>query len=94
MSTKSHWDKIYKEKSPSEVSWTQEVPVTSIKFLEKFNIDNNLLYHLDTDFKPGDYIKHKRKEKAVELFAKGLPIEKIAKATGNSVSYLKRYFKK
>ena len=41
MSTKSHWDKIYKEKSPSEVSWTQEVPVTSIKFLEKFNIDKS-----------------------------------------------------
>ena len=41
MSTKSHWDKIYKEKSPSEVSWTQEVPVTSIKFLEKFNVDKS-----------------------------------------------------
>ena len=68
------------------------VDVVSIS--EKFNIDNNLLYHLDTDFKPGDYIKHKRKEKAVELITKGLPIEKIAKATGYSVSYLKRYFKK
>ena len=41
MSTKSHWDKIYKEKSPNEVSWTQEVPVTSIKFLVKFNIDKS-----------------------------------------------------
>ena len=41
MSTKSHWDKIYKEKSPNEVSWTQELPVTSIKFFEKFNIDKS-----------------------------------------------------
>ena len=41
MSTKSHWDKIYKEKSPNEVSWTQEVPVTSIKFFEKFKIDKS-----------------------------------------------------
>ena len=41
MSKKSHWDKIYKEKSPNEVSWTQEVPVTSIKFFEKFKIDKS-----------------------------------------------------
>ena len=66
------------------------VDVVSIS--DKFNIDNNLLYHLDPDFKPGEYIKQKRKEKAVELIAKGLPIEKIAKVTGYSVSYLKRYF--
>ena len=66
--------------------------VDVISISEKFNIDNNLLYHLDPDFKPGDYIKQKRKEKALELFAKGLPVEKIAKVTGYSVSYLKRYF--
>ena len=41
MSKKYHWDKIYKEKSPNEVSWTQEVPVTSIKFFEKFKIDKS-----------------------------------------------------
>ena len=66
------------------------VDVVSIS--EKFNIDNNLLYHLDPGFKPGDYIKLKRMEKAAELIAKGLAIEKIAKVTGYSVSYLKRYF--
>ena len=66
--------------------------VDVVAICEKFNIDNNLLYHLDSDFKPGDYIKQKRKEKAVELIAKGFSIEKISKATGYSVSYLKRYF--
>ena len=66
--------------------------VDVVAISEKFKVDNNLLYHLDPDFKPGDYIKQKRKEKATELIAKGLPIEKIAKATGYSVSYLKRYF--
>ena len=53
--------------------------VDVISISEKFNIDNNLLYHLDPDFKPGDYIKQKRKGKAMELFAKGLPVEKIAR---------------
>ena len=38
MSTKSHWEKIYSEKSPQEVSWTQEIPVTSIEFFEDFKL--------------------------------------------------------
>ena len=39
MSTKSHWEKIYKEKSPKEVSWTQEIPKSSIDFFNDFKID-------------------------------------------------------
>ena len=39
MSTKSHWEKIYTEKSPQEVSWTQETPVTSIEFFEDFKLN-------------------------------------------------------
>ena len=38
MSTKSHWEKIYSEKSPQEVSWTQEVPETSIEFFNDFKL--------------------------------------------------------
>ena len=38
MSSKSHWEKIYKEKSPQEVSWTQETPSTSINFFSDFRI--------------------------------------------------------
>ena len=45
--------------------------VDVVAICEKFNIDNNLLYHLDSDFKPGDYIKQKRKEKTVELITEG-----------------------
>ena len=68
----------------------QKVDVVSIS--EKFKIDNNLLYHLDPDFRPGEYIKNRRKQKAIELISKGSSIEKVAKATGYSVSYLKRHF--
>lgn len=38
MSTKSHWEKIYSEKSPQEVSWTQEIPETSIEFFKDFKL--------------------------------------------------------
>ena len=38
MSTKSHWEKIYSKKSPQEVSWTQEIPETSIEFFNEFKL--------------------------------------------------------
>jgi SAM-dependent methyltransferase len=38
MSTRSHWEKIYLEKSPQEVSWTQDVPKTSIEFFNDFKL--------------------------------------------------------
>ena len=38
MSTKSHWEKIYSEKTPQEVSWTQEIPETSIEFFNEFKL--------------------------------------------------------
>ena len=41
MSSKSHWEKIYKEKSPDEVSWTQEIPFTSIHFFSDFKIQKD-----------------------------------------------------
>ena len=38
MSIRSHWEKIYLEKSPQEVSWTQDVPETSIEFFNDFKL--------------------------------------------------------
>ena len=33
-----HWNKIYSTKQPSEVSWTQEVPKTSLDFIHSFGL--------------------------------------------------------
>ena len=38
---KSHWEDIYKRKMPNEVSWTQEIPQTSIDFIESFDLPKN-----------------------------------------------------
>ena len=38
---KSHWNNIYKTKSKDEVGWTQEVPVTSLRFIHSFNLPKN-----------------------------------------------------
>ena len=37
-STKEHWEKVYLKKQPGEVSWTQEVPKTSLEFIHSFDL--------------------------------------------------------
>ncbi len=33
-----YWDQIYQTKKPSEVSWTQEMPATSLNFIHSFPV--------------------------------------------------------
>lgn len=33
-----HWNKIYATKQPNEVSWTQEIPTTSLDFIHSFGL--------------------------------------------------------
>lgn len=35
---KSHWENVYASKQPEEVSWTQDVPQTSLDFIRSFNL--------------------------------------------------------
>jgi 16S rRNA A1518/A1519 N6-dimethyltransferase RsmA/KsgA/DIM1 with predicted DNA glycosylase/AP lyase activity len=35
---KSHWETVYATKKPYEVSWTQQVPQTSLDFIHGFNL--------------------------------------------------------
>lgn len=35
---KSHWETIYTTKTPEQVSWTQEVPITSLEFIQNLNL--------------------------------------------------------
>ncbi len=35
---KSHWDTVYATKQPHEVSWTQDIPKTSLDFIRSFNM--------------------------------------------------------
>ena len=36
--TKNHWESVYTNKKPNEVSWTQEIPQTSLDFIQGFNL--------------------------------------------------------
>jgi uncharacterized UPF0146 family protein len=35
---RQHWETIYQTKQPHEVSWTQDVPATSLEFLHRFEL--------------------------------------------------------
>ncbi len=35
---KNHWEKIYQTKKPEQVSWTQDVPSTSLDFIHSFEL--------------------------------------------------------
>ena len=35
---KQHWDTVYTTKQPDEVSWTQEIPKTSLDFIHSYNL--------------------------------------------------------
>ncbi|KIO76126.1 SAM-dependent methyltransferase [Pedobacter lusitanus] len=35
---KSHWENVYNSKQPDQVSWTQDIPQTSLDFINNFNL--------------------------------------------------------
>ncbi len=35
---RNHWDTVYETKNPNEVSWTQEIPKTSLDFIKSFDL--------------------------------------------------------
>ena len=36
-----HWEKVYETKNPHEVSWTQEVPTTSLELIHSFGLERS-----------------------------------------------------
>ena len=38
---KKHWETVYETKKPDQVSWTQQVPKTSIEFIQSFGLDKS-----------------------------------------------------
>lgn len=38
---KEHWEKVYETKQPHEVSWTQDIPQTSLDFIHSFGLSKS-----------------------------------------------------
>jgi SAM-dependent methyltransferase len=41
MEMKKHWETVYETKTPQEVSWTQEVPETSLRLIRETNVSKD-----------------------------------------------------
>lgn len=41
MEMKKHWESVYETKTPQEVSWTQEVPETSLRLIRETNVSKD-----------------------------------------------------
>ena len=38
---KKHWETVYETKNPNQVGWTQEIPITSLDFINSFGLDKS-----------------------------------------------------
>ena len=88
---KKHWEKIYTEKQASEVSWTQEVPETSLSFINSFNLNKSAAI-IDIGGGDSKLVDHLLKEGFVNITVLDISeasLEKAKKRLGNKAEKVK-----
>jgi SAM-dependent methyltransferase len=83
--TQNHWDKVYKTKEPSEVSWTQEIPKTSLDFIHSFELPKSakIIDIGGGDSKLVDYLLNEGFENITVLDISAQALNKAKKRLGN-----------
>lgn len=84
-SPSQYWDKIYSNKGPNEVSWTQEVPKTSLDFIHSFGLPKTARI-IDVgggDSKLVDYLLAEGFENITVLDISAKALDKAKKRLGN-----------
>ena len=84
-SFKEHWENVYANKTPSEVSWTQEVPKTSLELIRKIPTDKslNIIDIGGGDSLLVDFLLAEGYTNITVLDISGLAIERAQKRLGN-----------
>ncbi len=88
---KKHWEKIYTEKQANEVSWTQDVPETSLSFINSFNLDKSAAI-IDIGggvSKLADHLLKEGFENISVLDISETALEKVKKRLGNKAEKVK-----
>jgi cyclopropane fatty-acyl-phospholipid synthase-like methyltransferase len=82
---KNHWETIYESKRPDEVSWTQEIPKTSLDFIHSFGLDKSakIIDIGGGDGKLVDYLLDEGFENITVLDISAKALEKAKKRLGN-----------
>ena len=86
-----HWNTVYKTKQPNEVSWTQEIPKTSLEFIHEFNLPKTAKI-VDVgggDSKLVDYLLSEGFENITVLDISSEALEKSKKRLGDKAQKVK-----
>ena len=80
-----HWDKVYKTKAPNQVSWTQDIPTTSLNFIHSFGLKKTakIIDIGGGDSKLVDYLLNEGFENITVLDISAQALEKAKKRLGS-----------
>ncbi|MBC7511194.1 MAG: class I SAM-dependent methyltransferase [Ferruginibacter sp.] len=80
-----HWQKVYETENPDEVSWTEEVPKTSLDFIHSFGLAKtaNIIDIGGGDSKLADYLLEEGFENITVLDISAKALDKAKKRLGN-----------
>ncbi len=82
---KNHWEKVYETKNPNQVSWTQEVPKTSLDFIHSFGLTKaaNIIDIGGGDSKLVDYLLGEGFENVTVLDISAKALDKAKQRLGD-----------
>ncbi len=88
---KNHWETVYETKNPDQVSWTQEIPKTSLDFIHSFEVDKTarIIDIGGGDSKLVDYLLDNGFENITVLDISANALEKAKKRLGDKAENVK-----
>lgn len=83
--TQNHWERVYETKNPDQVSWTQEIPKTSLDFIHSFGVDKTarIIDIGGGDSKLVDYLLDNGFENITVLDISAKALDKVKNRLGN-----------
>lgn len=83
--TQNHWDTVYKTKDSNQVSWTQEIPKTSLDFIHSFGLTKKakIIDIGGGDSKLVDYLLDEGYENITVLDISAQALDKVKKRLGD-----------
>ncbi len=87
---KIHWETIYETKTPEQVSWTQEVPKTSLRLIHALGVqkDAQIIDVGGGDSKLVDYLLHEGYENITVLDISAKALERAKKRLGDKAEHV------
>jgi SAM-dependent methyltransferase len=88
---KDHWEKIYRIKKPEELSWTEEIPHTSLEFIHSFKLSKTARI-IDVgggDSRLVDFLLDENFEDITVLDISGQALERAMKRLGDRAAKVK-----